>query len=88
MEHAVTEIRHLDRLFDFADQEYEVDWIPRDCNIKLFSRGVTAKSRLALTREEAIKVFWHLFRQTSVRRLSHGHLLNHCSREQLKRKYK
>ena len=56
MEHAVIEIRHPDGPFKFADHEHETDWFPKDCIIKLFSRGVTAKSRLAATREEAIKI--------------------------------
>ena len=52
MEHAVIEIRHPDGPFKFADHEHETDWFPKDCIIKLFSRGVTAKSRLAATRKE------------------------------------
>ena len=59
MEHAVIEIRHPDGPFKFADHEHETDWFPEDCIIKLFSRGVTAKSRLAATREEAIKTSRH-----------------------------
>ena len=55
MEHAVIEIRHPDGTFGISDQEHEVDWYPKDSIIKLFSHGVTAKSRLAATREEAIK---------------------------------
>ena len=50
MEHVLIEIRHSDGPFEFADQEYEADWFPKDCIIKLFSRGETAKSRLAATR--------------------------------------
>ena len=59
MEHAVIEIRHPDGTFENSDQEHEVDWYPKDCIIKLYSRGVTAKSRLAATREEAIKTSRH-----------------------------
>ena len=59
MEHAVIEIRHPDGPFKFADHEHETDWFPKDCIIKLFSRGVIAKSRLADTREEAIKTSRH-----------------------------
>jgi len=55
MEHAVIEIRHPDGPFKFADHEHETDWFPKDCIIKLFSRGVTAKSRPAVTDEKAIK---------------------------------
>ena len=59
MEHAVIEIRHPDGTFEISYQEHEVDWYPKDCIIKLFSRGVTAKSRLAATSEEAIKTSRH-----------------------------
>ena len=59
MEYAVAEFRHTDGPFEFADHEHEADWYPKDCIIKLFSRGVTAKSRLAATREEAIKTSQH-----------------------------
>ena len=59
MEHAVIEIRHPDGPYELADQEYEADWFPKDCIIKLFSHGVNAKRRLAATREETIKTSRH-----------------------------
>ena len=55
MEYAVVEFRHTDGPFEFADHDHEADWYPKDCIIKLFSRGVTAKSRPAVTDEKAIK---------------------------------
>ena len=63
MEHAVIEIRHPDGTFEISYQEHEVDWYPKGCIIKLFSHSVTAKSRLAATREEAIKASWHFLQE-------------------------
>ena len=57
MEYAVAEFRHTDGPFEFADHEHEADWYPKDCIIKLFSRGVTAKSRLVVTREKTHQGF-------------------------------
>ena len=63
MEHVLIEIRHSDGPFEFADQEYETDRFPSNCIIELVSRGVTAKSRLAATHEEAIKAFRHFLQE-------------------------
>ena len=63
MEYAVVEFRHTDGPFEFADHDHEADWYPKDCIIKLFSRGVTAKSRLAATREKAIKASRHFIQE-------------------------
>lgn len=78
METAVIKIQHPDDPFEFADHEYEVDWPPKDCIIKLFSRGVIAKGSLAATREEGHQGFpASPYRITSVRSLPHGYLLNY-----------
>jgi len=89
MEHAVIGILFPDGPFEFADHEYDADWFSKDCIIKLFSRGVTAKSRLIVTREKTHQSFpaFPSGRQ-SVRMLPYGQSLNHCSTEQLKRKYR